>query len=224
MKPLIALALAVTGLSGCAAERIDHSDRPMLPWELLALLGVGLAVFLALSGVLAFLSRSRRRRKVTKILVAVLAGLACGALWVLLLDSVVNAARPGAMRGPAGQVVAAVTALTVSILLLGPGRLRQVVGRSALVTGFHSLALPIAALTSFVIGGALSLPGSAGLELSAVVLGVRLAGSLATIGLSVGGFVLGFFLVSVGDRALRRARSGRTGVPRVRFDLGRYRD
>ncbi len=76
-----------------------------------------------------------------------------------------------------------------------------------MVVGLHALALPIAAAVSFVVAGA-TWPSvdTASLELSADVLGVRLAGASATVHLGVTGFLLGLLLVSVGDRVLRRAR------------------
>ena len=73
-----------------------------------------------------------------------------------------------------------------------------------MTTGFHCLALPIAVLIAFLVGGAQ--PAAARAELSAVILGVRLAGNLATVGLSVGGLLAGILLVFLGDRLLRQVR------------------
>jgi hypothetical protein len=75
-----------------------------------------------------------------------------------------------------------------------------------MMTGFNSLALPIAALVSFLVGGAQLPAGSTRAELSAVILGVSLAGNIATVGLSVGGLLAGLLLVFLGDRLLRQAR------------------
>jgi hypothetical protein len=44
-----------------------------------------------------------------------------------------------------------------------------------------------------------------------VILGVRLAGNVATVGLSVGGLLAGIFLVFLGDRLLREERQARRG-------------
>jgi hypothetical protein len=78
-----------------------------------------------------------------------------------------------------------------------------------MLTGFHSLALPIAALIAFLVGGAQLKAGSVRAELSAVILGVRLAGTVATVGLSVGGLLAGVLLVFLGDRLLRQLRQAR---------------
>ena len=83
-----------------------------------------------------------------------------------------------------------------------------------MTTGFHSLALPIAALISFLVGGAQLPAGSARAELSAVILGVRLAGNVATVGLSVGGLLAGIFLVFLGDRLLRQVAADPYSVAR----------
>ena len=53
--------------------------------------------------------------------------------------------------------------------------------------------------------------GSARAELSAVILGVRLAGTVATVGLSVGGLLAGVLLVFLGDRLLRQVRQTQRG-------------
>jgi hypothetical protein len=79
-----------------------------------------------------------------------------------------------------------------------------------MTTGFNSL-VPIAALISFLVGGAQVSPGSARPELSAVILGVRLAGDVTTASLSIGGFLARVFLIFLGDRRLRRVRLARRG-------------
>jgi hypothetical protein len=78
-----------------------------------------------------------------------------------------------------------------------------------MTTGFNSLGLPIAALISFLFAGAQVSPGSARPGLSAVILGVRLAGDVTTARLSIGGLLAGVFLVFLGDRRLRRSGAGR---------------
>jgi hypothetical protein len=154
------VGVVVAGLavcSGCAEVRtIDNASvHGLSAPDALAFILLGVTVFLALSGILALLPQRSRRRKLAKILVAVLAGSVCGALWVLVLETAIFAARPGALMGPAGLMVGAVTALGVAILLSRPGSLRVVAGRSAMTTGFHGLALPVSALMSF-LGGARS--------------------------------------------------------------------
>jgi hypothetical protein len=93
-------------------------------------------------------SRRRRRRKLAKILVPLVAGSVCGALWILLVDTAANTAIPDAMNEPAVLAVGVVTALGAATLLSLPNRLSEMVGLSAMAIGFHSLALPIAALIS----------------------------------------------------------------------------
>jgi hypothetical protein len=222
------VSVAVTGLaaSGCVVVRATEPDiqsaLPML--ALFALLLIGGALFLVVSGILVVVSRRRRRRGLEKILVAVFAGLVCGALWVLIVATVVNAARPGAMMGPAVLGVGVVTALGAAILLLRPGSLSEVAGLSAMTIGFHSLVLPIGALIAFLVGGAQWLPAtSARPALTAVILGVRMAGDPSTVGLSLGGLLLGVFLVFIGDRVLRAA-GRRLSRSRPRFDLRRPDD
>ena len=165
---------------------------PFFPFLLVA--GV---VFLLCTGVLLFVSSRRRRRKLAKMLVTLVAGSVCGAFWILLIDTAVNPAIPDAMNEPAVLVVGVVTALVAASLLSMANHLSEMVGLSAMAMGFHSLALPIAALISIVAGGAH-------------------AADLRTVALSVGGLLLGLFLVFIGDRVLRgrRMRSSRP-----RFDL-----
>ena len=141
-------------------------------------------VFLLCTGVLVLVSRRRRRRKLAKILVPLVAGSVCGALWILLVDTAANTAVPDAMNEPAVLAVGVVMALGAASLLSLPNRLSEMVGLSAMAIGFHGLALPIAALISLLVGGAQ-------------------AGDLRTVALSVGGLLVGVFLVFVGERVLR---------------------
>jgi hypothetical protein len=184
------------------------------------LLVVIVVPFLVCGGIIVLVSSRRRGLKLARMLVALVAGSVCGALWILLVDTVVNAPMPGAMNEPAVLVVGVVTAALVSIsLLTRPDRLSQMLGLSAMAIGFHSLALPIAVLISFLVGGAQWSPAASfGPALTAVILGTRLAGDLSTVGLSVGGLLLGLCLVFVGDRVVRRSK---TSSPRARFDLSR---
>ena len=178
-------------------------------------------VFLVCTGILVLVASRRRRRKLAKIGVAVVAGSMCGALWILLVDIVVNATMPGVTNEPAVLIVGVVTAALVAASLLSTSyRLHKVLGLSAMVIGFHALALPIAALSAFVVRGEQWFPAaSARPALTAVILRIRLTGDLATVGLSVGGLLLGVFLVFVGDRVLRRRRKRSS---RARFDLNRH--
>jgi hypothetical protein len=89
-----------------------------------------------------------------------------------------------------------VTALVAASLLWMVNHLSEMVGLSAMAMGFHSLALPIAALISIVAGGAHAV-------------------DVRAVALSIGGLLLGVCLVFVGDR--RRRRRSRS---RARFDLG----
>lgn len=175
-----------------------------------ALFGVAVVLLLVFSGLALLLARRSRRRRWLKLLVAAVAGGICGTLWVLSTATILDAARPiGDTELLSIVAGGGVVALIATVLLSGPGRLREVVGRALLTTGFHSLALPIVALTAFLVGGAQFTPdGGARTEtgLSAVMLGVRMAGNVATVGLSVGGLLAGAFLVFLGDRLLRQAR------------------
>jgi hypothetical protein len=153
-------------------------------------------VFLLCTGVLVLVSSRRRRRKLVKMLVTLVAGSVCGAFWILLIDTAVNPAIPDAMHEPAVLVIGVVTALVAASLLSMANHLSEMVGLSAMAMGFHSLALPIAALISIVAGGAHAV-------------------DLRAVALSIGGLLLGVCLVFVGDR--RRRRRSRS---RARFDLG----
>jgi hypothetical protein len=213
------VSLAVAGLaaSACVVKETEP-DKPFWPDAVLfSFLLVAVGAFLFCTAILVLVSSRRRRRTLAKILVALVAGSVCGALWILLVDTVVNTAIPEAMNEPAVLLVGVVTAVLVAASLLSDNRLSRVVGLSAMAIGFHSLALPIAALISFLVGGAQWVPAaSVRPALTAVILGTRFAGNLRTVGLSVGGLLLGLFLVFVGDRVLRRPRMSRS---RARFDL-----
>ncbi len=192
---LLAAPLAVEAQKPAAVPSGTGSS-----WLVVALpfLFVAAVVFLLSTGILVLPRRSKR--KLAKIFVPLLAGSVCGALWILLVDTAVNPAIPDAMDEPAVLVVGVVTALGAASLLSMPNRLSQMVGLSAMAIGFHSLALPIAALTSLLVGGAH-------------------ARDVRAVALSVGGLLLGVFLVFVGDRVLRRRRRRRSRS-RARFDVG----
>jgi dipeptide/tripeptide permease len=172
----------------------EAQTPPFFPFLLVA--GV---VFLLCTGVLLFVSSRRRRRKLVKMLVTLVAGSVCGAFWILLIDTAVNPAIPDAMNEPAVLVVGVVTALVAVSLLSMANHLSEMVGLSAIAMGFHSLALPIAALISIVAGGAHAV-------------------DLRAVALSIGGLLVGVVLVIVGDRVLRRRRMRSS---KARFDLGR---
>ena len=180
------------------------------------------ALFLLCPGFLVLVSPRRRRRKVAKLLVAFGAGSVCGVLWVLLVNIVVNAENSDALDEPAVLVVGLVAALVAAFLLSTPDSLAEVAGLSAMAIGFHSLALPLAALVSFLVAGAQWFPtASARPPLTAVILGARSTGNLRTVGLSLGGLLVGLCLVFVGDRVLLRRRLRRS---RPRFHLRRPED
>ena len=212
------MSIAVMGLAacGCVARPIETDVR----FVTLVLVLSAVVVFLVCTGILAFVSSRRRARKLAKICVAFVAGSICGALWILFVDTVVNAAMPGVMNEPGLLLLGVVTAALVAASLLSTGnRLHKLVGLSAMVIGLHTLALPLAALIAFLIGGVQRFPtASVRPALTAVILRIRLAGDLPTVGLSVGGLLVGVVLVFIGDRVLRR---GRRSSSRTRFDLER---
>ena len=178
---------------------------------LLALFGLGGVLFLVFTWLALLVARRPSRRRRLKILVAAVAGGVCGTLWVLFVATILDVARPGTLMDLPLVALGVVVALSAAVLLSGSGRSREVAGRSLMTTGFNCLGLPIAALISFLVGGAQVPAGSARAELSAVILGVRLAGSIATVGLSVGGLLAGILLVFLGDRLLRQVRHARRG-------------
>ena len=142
---------------------------------------------------------------------ALLAGLACGALWFLFATMILDVVRPGATIVPT-LAVAAVMGLAAAAFCWRPGTSREVWGRVALTVGLHALAMPVAAAISFGATGIWPPPETADLGLSVDVFGVRLVGTPTTVRLGVCGFVGGLLLVAIGDRAL-----GRRGLPdRVR--------
>ena len=123
-----------------------------------------------------------------------------------MLSTPIDVARPGTMTIPLALSVWAATSLAVALCLTRSRTLRQVWGQAAVAVGLFALTLPIAAAISLAVGGAKWSPvGPTSFELSAEVMGLRLAGTAATIRLGVAGFLLGLLLVSVGDRLLRRA-------------------
>jgi len=149
-------------------------------------------LLLCAAGILVSVVRRRRGRKLTKTLVALVAGSVCGALWMLLVDTVANAIRPDTINDSAVLLVGAVTALVAALFLSAPQSLTEVEGLSMIVIGFHSLALPISALISFLVAGAAWLPGA--------------SAELRTVGLGVGGLLVDALLVFLGDRVLRVRR------------------
>lgn len=207
------VSIAVGGLavcSGCVEVRVVGGDA-LATIALLALFALAVVLLLVFAGLVLLVDRRRSRRRLLKVLIATVAGSVCGTLWVLCIATIRAAARPVVLTDLPLIGVGVVVAVSAALLLSGPGRLREVVGRALMVAGFNSLALPVAALISFLVGGAQLSPGSARPELSAVVLGVRLAGNVATAGLSVGGLLAGTFLVFLGDRQLRQARQAPRG-------------
>jgi hypothetical protein len=78
------------GLLATGAGSIETDTRFVA--VVLALSAV--VVFLLCTGVLVFVSSRRRRRKLVKMLVTLVAGSVCGAFWILLIDTAVNPAIP----------------------------------------------------------------------------------------------------------------------------------
>jgi hypothetical protein len=122
-------------------------------------------------------------------LVALVAGSVCGALWMLLLDTVANTISTDTMNEAVVLLVGVLMAVVAALFLSVPESLSKVAGLSMVVIGFHSLALPIATLISFVTAGAAWLPGA--------------SAERRAVGLSVTGLLVGVLLVFLGDRALR---------------------
>ncbi|HEX6030018.1 MAG TPA: hypothetical protein VFY90_01225 [Tepidiformaceae bacterium] len=182
--------LLLVGLTASGCVRGDIAPENQFPLVVLAFLLVVVVVFVLCAGALVLVSRRRRRRKLAKILVALVAGAVCGAFWILLLDTAVNPAIPDAMNAPIVLVVGVATALVAAVLLSRVSRLSKILGLSAMAIGFHSLALPIAAIISVLVGGAQAV-------------------ALHTIALSVGGLLSGLFVVFVADRVLRHDTSRR---------------
>ena len=152
-----------------------------------------LRVFLlCAAGTLVSVFRRRRGRKLTKTLVALVAGSVCGALWMFLVDTVANAIRADTINDSAVLLVGVVTAVVAALFLSAPESPTEVAGVSMVVVGFHMLALPIAALISFLVAGAAWLPDA--------------SAELRTVGFSVAGLVVGALLVFLGDRVLRVRR------------------
>ena len=168
---------------GCVRSDIAPED----PVVVFAFVLIVVVVFVLCTGILMLVSRRRRRRKLAKVLVALVAGAACGALWILLLDTAVNPAIPDAVKAPIVLAVGVGTALGAAVLLSMPRRLSRILGLSVMAVGFHSLALPIAAVTSMLVGGPQAVDRH-------------------TIALSVGGLLSGTLLVFVADRVLRRPK------------------
>jgi hypothetical protein len=172
------------------------------PWlVVLSFLLVAGVVSLLCAGVVVLVSRRRRGQKVAKILVPLVAGSVCGALWMLLVDTVANTISTDTINESALLLVGVVTALVAALLLSAPTNLREVAGLSMKVIGFHSLALPIAALIAFAVARAAWLPEASAERRAA--------------GLSVAGLLVGILLIFLGDQALRRHRRRRS---RPRFN------
>jgi hypothetical protein len=133
---------------------------------------------------------------------ALVGGVACGGLWILLAAMILEIVRPSALTplvlGPVGLL----TGLVAAAICWRPGTHRQIWARVALTVGFHALALPVAAALSFAASGIWPPPETADLGLNVEVLGVRLVGTPTAVRLGVAGFVGGLILVMIGDRAL----------------------
>ena len=193
-----------------AAPRVAEAQMPRAvpsvtssPWlVVLPFLLIAGVVSLLCATAVVLVSRRRRGQKAARILVPLGAGSVCGALWMLLVDTVANTISIDTINESAVLLVGVVMALVAVLFLSVPTNLREVAGLSMMVIGFHSLALPIAALTSFVVAGAAWLPGA--------------SAELRAVGLSVAGLLVGILLIFLGDQALRRHRTRRS---RPRLDL-----
>jgi hypothetical protein len=141
------VSIVIMGLAafGCVGRQIEPDNQVSASSALffLVFLFVAVVVFLLCTGIIVLVDM--RRRMLARILVAVRAGSMCGAFWVLLVDTVVKAARPGASIGPAVLGIGVVTAMGAAILLSRPDSLSEVRGLSVMTIGFHSLVLPIGA-------------------------------------------------------------------------------
>ena len=111
---------------------------------------------------------------------------------MLLVDTAANTIHLDTIRWWAVLLVGMVTALLVTLVLSVSATPSDVAGLSMIVVGFHSLALPLAALTSFLLAGAAWLPGA--------------SAERHAIGLGVAGLLVGAVLVFLGDRVLRVRR------------------
>jgi hypothetical protein len=88
-----------------------------------------LRVFLlCAAGILVSVFRRRRGRKLTRILVVLVAGSVCGALWMLLVDTAASAIRTDTINDSAVLLVGAVTALVAALFLSAPESLSEVAG------------------------------------------------------------------------------------------------
>ncbi len=143
---------------------------------------------------------------------AVVGGIACGVLWMLLAATILEIVRPSLLKPLVLLVVGVLTGLAAAAVCWRPGTPRQVWARVALTIGFHALALPVAAALSFGASGIWPPPETADLGLNVTILGTRLVGTPTAVRLGVTGFVGGLILVMIGDRAL-----GADGAPQDRM-------
>jgi hypothetical protein len=113
---------------------------------------------------------------------------------MLLLDTAANTIRTDTIKEWQLLLVGVATALVVALILSSASEsLSEVAGLSMMAMGFHSLALPIAALIAFLVAGAAWLPGA--------------SAELRTVGVSVAGLLVGALLILLGDRVLRVRRT-----------------
>jgi membrane associated rhomboid family serine protease len=107
---------------------------------------------------------------------------------MLLVDTVANVPTD-TTNASVVLLVGVVTAVVAALFLSAPESPTEVAGVSMVVVGFHMLALPIAALISFLIAGAAWIPNA--------------SAERRTVGVSVAGLLVGALLVFLGDRVLR---------------------
>lgn len=179
-------------------------------------------------------ARPRPRRwpiRLAKAVITLLGGAAAGAVTLLVVTTVVNAGKAGTLDRT-GMLAVWAVATVVAMLFIGRAPLiRRAVTRTCLVLGVQGVALPLATLVSFLLAGT-RLAGSAGSagERTVDIFGVRLAGHLPAVWISLAGFCIGLALMILSDRGRRRVvrrrrvprrfRSSRAGVLSAR---GRHR-
>lgn len=164
-------------------------------------------------------ARPRPRRwpiRLAKAVITLLGGAASGAVTLLVVTTVVNAGKAGTLDRT-GMLAVWAVATVVAMLFIGRAPLiRRAVTRTCLVLGVQGVALPLATLVSFLLAGT-RLAGSAGSagERTVDILGVRLAGHLPAVWISLAGFCIGLALMILSDRGRRRVvRRRRRGAPR----------
>jgi hypothetical protein len=153
----------------------------------------------------------RRRRprwpvRLAKAVATLVGGAAAGAGALLVVATVANAGRPGALSRPAMLAIWGVGSVAAMLYIGQAPLIRRLVTRACLVLGIQGALLPLTTLVAFA-GAGTRLAGPTGPGDRLVeVLGVRLVGSLPAVWIGVAGFFVGLVLLVVADRARRPAR------------------